>query len=240
MYDGRFSHEYSRCAEVDDKTALKAFTTGLRDCFFKYMINANTWKTYSKVMAQAYNHASAEAMTYQGNPLTATPYQQGKRKDFHPHQSHFSKMSKGHYRDNQGYRHDNARPQAVNTVGQAHVRTGPTQRYETYTPLNATCVAIYPSIAHLIPKPMPRQPGYKPTKNTGKFCCYHKHNCHDGEKCITIRDHIEALAYEGKIDRFLLHPSRDNRNQCQVNVIYSISSGTPISESSNSAMKNSE
>ncbi|KAM2747172.1 hypothetical protein PS2_022684 [Malus domestica] len=42
MYVGRFSHEYSRCAEADDKTALKAFTESLRDCFFKYMINANT------------------------------------------------------------------------------------------------------------------------------------------------------------------------------------------------------
>ena len=75
-YAGRFSHEYSRCAEADDKTALKAFTAGLRDCFFKYMINANTWKTYSEVMAQAYNHASAEARTYQGKPPIVTPYQQ--------------------------------------------------------------------------------------------------------------------------------------------------------------------
>ncbi|KAM2963982.1 hypothetical protein FF2_021827 [Malus domestica] len=50
-YAGRFSHKYSRCAEADDKTAFKAFTAGLRDCFFKYMINANTWKTYSEVMA---------------------------------------------------------------------------------------------------------------------------------------------------------------------------------------------
>ncbi|KAM1339662.1 hypothetical protein ACFX2H_038160 [Malus domestica] len=50
-YAGRFGNEYYRCAEADDKTALKAFTAGLRDCFFKYMINANTWKTYSKVMA---------------------------------------------------------------------------------------------------------------------------------------------------------------------------------------------
>ncbi|KAM1120870.1 hypothetical protein ACFX19_002663 [Malus domestica] len=71
-YVGRFSHEYSRYAEADDKTALKAFTAGLRDCFFKYMINANTWKTYSEVMAQAYNHASAEARTHQGKPLTTT------------------------------------------------------------------------------------------------------------------------------------------------------------------------
>ncbi|KAM1742551.1 hypothetical protein ACFX12_012535 [Malus domestica] len=74
-YAGRFSHEYSRCAEVDDKTVLKAFTAGLRDCFFKYMINANTWKMYSEVMAQAYNYASAKARTYQGNPHMVNPYQ---------------------------------------------------------------------------------------------------------------------------------------------------------------------
>ncbi|KAM0991841.1 hypothetical protein ACFX2J_010099 [Malus domestica] len=279
MYAGRFSHEYSRCAEADDKTALKAFTAGLRDCFFKYMINANTWKTYSEVMAQAYNHASAEAKTYQEKPPTTIIYQQvgggsqthlnektstfqtavapphalhnaspnqqtyqfqGKRKDFHPHHSHFSKKSKGHYPDNQRYRHNNARPQAVNAVGQTRVKIPPTPRYETYTPLNATCAAIYPSIAHLIPKPKPRHPDYTPPNNAGMFCCYHEHNGHDSEKCIILRDRIEVLAREGKIDQFLLHPQRDNRNQRQVNVIYSISGGTPISESSNRAMKNSE
>ncbi|KAM2058802.1 hypothetical protein ACFX16_031338 [Malus domestica] len=69
-------HEYSRCAEADDKTTFKAFTAGLRDCLFKYMINANTWKTYSDVMTQAYNHTSAEARTYQGNPHMVNPYQQ--------------------------------------------------------------------------------------------------------------------------------------------------------------------
>ncbi|KAM1407240.1 hypothetical protein ACFX2F_001855 [Malus domestica] len=74
-YAGRFSHEYSRCTEVDDKIAFKAFTAGLRNCFFKYMINANTWKTYSEVMSHAYNHASAEARTYQGNPYMVNPYQ---------------------------------------------------------------------------------------------------------------------------------------------------------------------
>ncbi|KAM1971170.1 hypothetical protein ACFX16_018152 [Malus domestica] len=51
MYASRFSYEYSRCAEADDKTTLKAFMAGLRDCFFKYMINANTWKTYYEMMA---------------------------------------------------------------------------------------------------------------------------------------------------------------------------------------------
>ncbi|KAM1252524.1 hypothetical protein ACFX13_041351 [Malus domestica] len=139
IYTDRFSHEHSRCAKADDKTAFKAFTAGLRDCFFKYMINANTWKTYSEVMAYAYNHDFVEARTYQKKPPTTIPYQQvgsrsqthpnentstfqtaavpppallntlpsqqtyqsqGKRKYFHPHQSHFSKRSKGHYRDN--------------------------------------------------------------------------------------------------------------------------------------------
>ncbi|KAM2916817.1 hypothetical protein FF1_045689 [Malus domestica] len=76
MYAGRFSHENSCCAKANDKTALKTFTTGLRDCFFKYIINVNTWKTYSEVMVQAYNHASAEARTYQEKPPTTIPYQQ--------------------------------------------------------------------------------------------------------------------------------------------------------------------
>ncbi|KAM1986844.1 hypothetical protein ACFX15_034188 [Malus domestica] len=75
-YVNRFSHEYFRCTEADDKTALKAFMVGLHDYFFKYMINANTWKTYSEVMAQAYNHTSVEARTYQGNPHMVNPYQQ--------------------------------------------------------------------------------------------------------------------------------------------------------------------
>ncbi|KAM1344424.1 hypothetical protein FF1_033909 [Malus domestica] len=75
-YAGRFSHEYTRCTEADDNTALKAFMAGLRDCFFKYMIKANNWKTYSEVMAQVYNHASAEARTYQRNPYMVNPYQQ--------------------------------------------------------------------------------------------------------------------------------------------------------------------
>ncbi|KAM2825020.1 hypothetical protein COP2_035784 [Malus domestica] len=41
-YVGRFNYEYSRYTEADDKTTFKAFTAGLCDCFFKYMINANT------------------------------------------------------------------------------------------------------------------------------------------------------------------------------------------------------
>ncbi|KAM2190615.1 hypothetical protein EV2_027287 [Malus domestica] len=159
--------------------------------------------------------------SFNASPSQQTYQSQGKRKDFHPHQSHFNKKNKGHYRDNSVYRHNNTHPQAVNAVGQSRVKIGPTPRYETYTHLNATCAAIYPSIAYLIPKPKPRQPDYKSTKNTGVFCCYHEYNGHDGEKCIIIRDHIEALAREGKIDQFLLHPPRDNRNQRQVNVIYS-------------------
>ncbi|KAM1291210.1 hypothetical protein ACFX2H_018152 [Malus domestica] len=229
-------HEYSHCAEANDKTALNAFTTGLRDCFFKYIINANTWKTYSEMMAQAYNLASAEVKTYQRKPSIATPYQQvGSGSQIQPNKKTSTFQTAA------------VSPmlylilcQAVNTVGQARVRISPTPRYKAYTPLNATCMAIYLSIAYLIPKPKPRHPNYKPTKNTSTFCCYHEHNGHDGETCITLRNHIEALAREGKVDQFLIHPPKGNCNQRQVNVIYSISGGTTISKSSNRAMKNSE
>ncbi|KAM1882022.1 hypothetical protein ACFX13_003571 [Malus domestica] len=128
-YAGRFSHEYSRCVEADDKTA------------FKYMINVNTWKTYSEVMAQTYNHASVKTRTYQGNPHMVNPYQQvgsgsqvlpseeilaiqtpiasspasfsyslshqtylslGKRNDFYSQQAHYNKKDKSSYQDNHG------------------------------------------------------------------------------------------------------------------------------------------
>ncbi|KAM1387254.1 hypothetical protein ACFX2F_033612 [Malus domestica] len=164
----------------------------------------------------------------------------GKMKDFHPQQFHFSKKSKGHYSDNQGYHYNNACPQVVNTLGQAQVKTSLTPMYETYIPLNAICAAIYPSIIYLVPKPKSRQLDYKSTKNMCMFCCYHEYNGHDSEKCITLHDHIEALAHERKINQFLLHPSRDNHDQRQVNVLYSINGGTPLSESSNRAMKNNE
>ncbi|KAM1512596.1 hypothetical protein ACFX1Z_024134 [Malus domestica] len=111
--------------------------------------------------------------------------------------------------NNQGYHHGNANPQAANAVGQARVKTGLTLRYETYMHLNATCATIYLSIAYLIPKSKPKQPDYKSMKNTGMFCCDHEYNSHDGKKCITLRNLIEILAREGKIDQFLIHPPRD-------------------------------
>ncbi|KAM1350242.1 hypothetical protein ACFX2F_004216 [Malus domestica] len=64
---------------------------------------------------------------------------------------------------------DNPQPQAVNIVGQARVRIGLTPRYEAYTPLNATCMAIYPSIAHLITKPKPRHPITSPRRTRASF-----------------------------------------------------------------------
>ncbi|KAM2747000.1 hypothetical protein PS2_022527 [Malus domestica] len=67
-YAGHFSHECSRYTKADDKTAFKAFMAGLRDCFFKYIINANTWKTYFEVMAQAYNHAPPRQGHIKENP----------------------------------------------------------------------------------------------------------------------------------------------------------------------------
>ena len=75
-YVGLFNHKYSHCFEADDKTALRAFTAGMHECFFKYMINVHTGNTYSEVMMQAYNHAFVEAMTYQGNPHKVNSYKQ--------------------------------------------------------------------------------------------------------------------------------------------------------------------
>lgn len=46
----RFSHEYSRCPKTDDRTAFRAFKSGLRESNFRYLVHSNPWNTYAELM----------------------------------------------------------------------------------------------------------------------------------------------------------------------------------------------
>ncbi|VVA35587.1 PREDICTED: L484_025767, partial [Prunus dulcis] len=39
-YAARFSHEYSRCPETDDRAAYGAFKSGLRSSHFRYLVHS--------------------------------------------------------------------------------------------------------------------------------------------------------------------------------------------------------
>ncbi|XP_020421423.1 uncharacterized protein LOC109949724 [Prunus persica] len=87
-YAARFSHEYLRCPETDDKAAYGAFKSGLRSSHFRYLVHSSNWRTYDELMKQAAIHAKAEyfnskpgVSTRQGDaepsayPAKAPPYE---------------------------------------------------------------------------------------------------------------------------------------------------------------------
>ncbi|KAL6289160.1 hypothetical protein ACE6H2_006670 [Prunus campanulata] len=59
-YAARFSHEYSRYLEIDDRTAFGAFKSGFHESNFRYLVHSNPWNTSAELMKQAAIHAKAE------------------------------------------------------------------------------------------------------------------------------------------------------------------------------------
>ncbi|CAL8174531.1 unnamed protein product [Prunus armeniaca] len=69
-YVVRFSHEYLRCPETDDKAAYGAFKSGLRSSHFWYLVHSSNWHTYDELMKQAAVHAKAEYFNSKPEPST--------------------------------------------------------------------------------------------------------------------------------------------------------------------------
>ncbi|CAL9006146.1 unnamed protein product, partial [Prunus brigantina] len=69
-YAARFSHEYSRCPETDDRAAYSAFKSGLRESNFRYLVHSNPWNTYAELMKHAAVHAKAEYFNSKRGPAT--------------------------------------------------------------------------------------------------------------------------------------------------------------------------
>ncbi|CAL9012339.1 unnamed protein product [Prunus brigantina] len=69
-YAARFSHEYSRCPDTDDRAAFGAFKSGLRESNFRYLVHSNPWNTYAELMKRAAVHAKAEYFNSKRGPAT--------------------------------------------------------------------------------------------------------------------------------------------------------------------------
>ncbi|CAL8164015.1 unnamed protein product [Prunus armeniaca] len=71
MYAAKFSHEYSRCPEIEDRAAFKS---GLRASQFRYLVHSSNWTTYGELMKQASIHTKDEHFNSKGMP-SASPSQ---------------------------------------------------------------------------------------------------------------------------------------------------------------------
>ncbi|XP_034219187.1 uncharacterized protein LOC117630595 [Prunus dulcis] len=242
-YAARFSHEYSRCPETDDRAAYGAFKSGLRSSHFRYLVHSSNWRTYDELMKQAAVHAKAEYF----NSKPSVPARRGdtepnaypaktpsydsidpysadhKRKDNRADRRDHPKKEKGRY-----CRNDNRGPLPNRDHGN-----------EVFTLLNTTYEAVLMNEQEIIPKPNQRRPNRQDNRETGKFCRYHQHNSHNTEDCISLRKIVERLIREGRLDQYIArqplapvpNPTR------QINMISTISGGPTVVGMSNRSMK---
>lgn len=74
--------------------------------------------------------------------------------------------------------------------------------------------------------------------NTGIFCCFHQFNAHDTESCIALRNIIEGLIREGKLDVYIHNPPPPpNPPKRQINMISTISGDPTLAGTSNNSIK---
>ncbi|CAL2237942.1 unnamed protein product [Prunus armeniaca] len=259
-YAARFSHEYSRCPETDDRAAFGAFKSGLRESNFRYLVHNNSWNTYAKLMKQAAVHAKAEYFNSKRGPAppahhpfadpppasaptsappqhsTPAPSTQGtqhpKRKDNYQHT--FNNNKRGRHNNH----HQSSGVNSHRAGDRAPLPFSPKPRFEVFTILNTTYENVLVHEAPIIHKPPPQRPGSKPMPNTGVFCRFHQFGGHDTESCVALRNIIEGLIRDGKLDKYVHNlPPPPNPHQRQINMISTISGGPTLAGTSNNSIK---
>ncbi|BBG99152.1 hypothetical protein Prudu_008748 [Prunus dulcis] len=200
-YAARFSHEYSRCPETDNRAAYGAFKSGLRSSHFRYLVHSSNWRTYDELMKQAAVHAKAEY--FNSKPSASARREDAKPSAYPakaPSYDRTDSYSAGHKRkDNRDDRRDQPK-KGKGRYGRNDNR-GPLPNLdhgnEVFTLLNTTYETVLMNEQEAIPKPNVRRPNRQDNRETGKFCRYHQHNSHNTEDCISLRKIVERLIREG-------------------------------------------
>ncbi|XP_021815355.1 uncharacterized protein LOC110757911 [Prunus avium] len=254
-YAARFSHEYSRCPETDDRAAFDAFKSGIRSSQFRYLVHSSNWTTYAELMKQAAIHAKAEYFNSKGS-ASATP-SKTTTADRPSTQSHDQfptnqTVSQAPYRTappaSAPYEARNKRKDHFRNRQDSSKRGKDSSRRsdfgdpkknrseEIFTLLNTTYEHVLLTEGEMISKPNNRKLPRRNEKDTGVFCRYHQYNGHDTELCIALRKIVERLINEGKLDQYLnTKTASDQPSNRQINMI---SGGAPIAETSNRSVKN--
>ncbi|XLS93546.1 hypothetical protein HN51_069554 [Arachis hypogaea] len=88
------------------------------------------------------------------------------------------------------------------------------KKYHNYTPLRASLVEIYKEVYHTekIPPARPLK-GKRGGGNRKEYCEYHRVRGHATNECFDLKNIIEKLVREGKLDRFLATRDDDQRKR---------------------------
>ncbi|XP_057738145.1 uncharacterized protein LOC130955321 [Arachis stenosperma] len=94
------------------------------------------------------------------------------------------------------------------------------RRYYSYTPLRVSLVDVYRKICHTERLPPPRPIKNKKGRSCSDYCEYQKIYGHSTNECYNLKNIIEKLAREGRLDKYLVERSdhhgkrkRDNEDR---------------------------
>ncbi len=88
------------------------------------------------------------------------------------------------------------------------------RKYHSYTPLRVSLVDIYREVCHTERIPPPRPLKHKKAgRDRSEYCEYHKLYGHSTNDCHDLKNVIEKLAREGKLDRYIAEKGEETRKR---------------------------
>ena len=190
-YITRFNKEALSIDEVDDKILVAAFTNGLRKGKFLFSLYKNDPKTMSEVLYRATKYMNAE------DALSAREDKPRKReRPEDARQDHGRKKLRT--RDRREEKH--SKP--------------PGGRFTSFTPLNAPLDQVLMQIKDEGSLTFPGKLKIDLAKRSrNKYFRFHRDHGHDTADCYDLKQQIEALIREGKLQKFVSKERTDAHAQ---------------------------
>ncbi|XP_065628038.1 uncharacterized protein LOC136066912 [Quercus suber] len=180
-YITRFNKEALSIDEANDKILVAAFTNGLRKGKFLFSLYKNDPKTMSDVLYRATKYINAE------NALLAQEEKPGKIE-----RQGNARQDQGQKRPRTGDRRDERCPKPQG------------ERFISFTPLNAPIDQVLMQIndegALTFPGKLKSDPNKRPRD---KYYRFHRDHGHDTVDCYNLKQQIEALIRQGKLQKFV-------------------------------------
>ena len=192
-YISRFNKEALSINEADDKILVAAFINGLRKDKFLFSLYKNDPKTMSKVLYRATKYMNAE------DALSAREEKPKKRE-----RQDDTRQDQGCKKAQTGDRRDEWRPKP------------PGGRFMSFTPLTAPIDQVLMQIKDEEALSYPEKLKGDPNRRSkDKYCCFHRDHGHDTADCYDLKQQIEALIKQGKLQRFVRKERADQPPQEQ-------------------------
>ena len=179
-YISHLNKEALSIDEADDKILVAVFTNGLRKGKFLFSLYKNDLKTMSEVLYRATKYMNAE------DALLAQEEKPKKRE-----RQDDTRQDQGRKKARTGDRWDKRHPKP------------PGGRFTSFTPLTAPIDQVLMQIKDEKALTYPGKMKGDPNKRSkDKYCRFHRDHSHDTADCCNLKQQIEALIKQGKLQRF--------------------------------------